>query len=189
MRPPVLVGLSLAGSLMLSACASDPVPQGLPPVTSAPTATAIPTPSSTPTPAPATTPSPPPQTMDADGASAFARFYYDVYNAALASGDVGQLASISDSSCITCLAQRDTLTRYAESRTRTDGRRVTVQEAIAPGGEDSMPLVTVVLTTAAGKRVDAEGTVEQFPEQLAKVTMQLSWQTDSWRVFRIFFDE
>lgn len=81
---------AVVAGLALVACSSDPEPDPLPPVpTSSPSPVVLPLPSE----AAAATP---------QGAAAFARYYFDLINQGLTSGNASQARAVSDSGCGGC---------------------------------------------------------------------------------------
>jgi hypothetical protein len=185
MRRSGLATVLLASGLVLAGC-SDEEPQP-PPKTSGNSPTAVTT-SAAPVAAPTL---PTAATADPEGAEAFVRYFWDVFNYTYASGDTQLLRSISDKSCKFCADVAGDVDRLTREGGRTEGSRITVREAIAPPERATDGLiVSSVVSQSAGRTLAADGSVlsqgASMPNSLAKVLVIYGTQ---WRVVGVEVEE
>lgn len=97
----------------------------------------------------------------AQGASAFARFYFqDVVNGAYASGVTGPVAALSDDECNSCKNIIGDVERLTAAGSKVEGRRFNVQFAeTAPPGPDGKFIVDVRYAADRYLEVDSQGSV------------------------------
>ena len=132
----------------LASCSADAEqPRTLPPAPSAsPSAAAV-------------LPVPPEATPEtAQGAAAFARFWLEVVEAALATGDSTQLRELSDDGCGGCNNLIDAA-EGGEPGETIRGAEFTVAFAEAPPLEEGETIVTLRYSRAEGELVGPDGTV------------------------------
>jgi Family of unknown function (DUF6318) len=136
------------------------------------------------------TPSPPAlpkaaTALDAQGASAFARYWFDVVNYTYHSGDTHLIRSLSTAECQFCASfVRDTEKATAQGR-RTVGADVSVIAAVVPPpSSNDLFQVQALVDQAAGTEVDAVGNVitSLSPNSKARIDVFLRRDTTSWRV-------
>jgi hypothetical protein len=145
MRRSGLATVLLASGLVLAGC-SDEEPQP-PPKTSGNSPTAVTT-SAAPVAAPTL---PTAATADPEGAEAFVRYFWDVFNYTYASGDTQLLRSISDKSCKFCADVAGDVDRLTREGGRTEGARVTVHGVLAvPPDVPAGAVVTSIISQEAG---------------------------------------
>lgn len=181
----LVYGLLLA--VTLAACSSDPEPVTLPPVISqgSPSLVGTPTPTTSPVADIASSIARPQDQRTPDGASAFVRYYFAVYDASAASGSVSTLVSISDPTCKTCALYVKRVDSVREAGGTQRGAATTVVEALTPGSQLDYPLVDVRVTTAAGRIEFTNGSSQELPAAANNFDMQLMWANDRWIAFRI----
>ena len=105
------------------------------------------------------TPSAPAFPKTREGAAAFAHLYFDVSNAATASGQTEALSSLALSSCQTCKRYRAYVQRAYAAGGRIEGGDLVVVSSVAPPFTDDMVTVTVVGDQRSGELVDTQGRV------------------------------
>jgi hypothetical protein len=155
----------------LAGCGSEAEPQPLPPVASG-----------SPSPA-AALPVPPEATPEsAEGAAAFARYWIQVLEQALATGDATHLRTLSDSGCGGCNNLIGAVESGAPGETIRGGR-FTVEFAEAPSLENGETIVTLRYSRAAGELIGPDGTATPVqPEGPVDAEMRISRQGETWVV-------
>jgi hypothetical protein len=155
----------------LAGCSSDPEPQPLPPIgTSSPSPVALPLPSE----AAAETP---------EGAAAFARYWMQVLETALAKGDATQLRRLSDEGCGGCNNLIGAV-EGGEPGETIRGAELVVQFTEAPPVENGETIVTLRYTRQAGELVAADGSTATpiAPEGPIDAEMRVRRAGTSWIV-------
>lgn len=174
------VGVAV-GAVVLAGCASEPEATGttLPPVTSTPSPTA------------AEAPELPPETegVDADAATAFARYYLEtVVNDAYRTGDVSAMAALSDAGCEGCNNLIGQIRGYKERQQLLEGGDLVVLEAAAPADEPGDTVVDMLVRQESARLIAADGSVvDEVPAtepgiaQLRAVSAAGSWKAFGFR--------
>lgn len=163
MRRSGLATVLLASGLVLAGC-SDEEPQP-PPKTSGNSPTAVTT-SAAPVAAPTL---PAAATADPEGAEAFVRYFWDVFNYTYASGDTKLLRSISDKSCKFCASTAADVQEWVSQGSHIEGGRVEVVEVVAPPVDVRKgALVYSVIEQVAGRVVAKDGVVVATGEPIPR---------------------
>ena len=132
-------------------------------------------------------PSVPPEASaeTAQGAAAFARFYFqDVVNGAYVSGVTNPVAALSDDACNSCKNIIGDVERLAAAGRKVEGRRFNVQFAeAAPPGPDGKFIVDVRYTADRYLEVDTQGSVvRDVAAQVKDAQVLLIRDTGGWLI-------
>lgn len=188
----------LVASVVLSACGgAGPAGQALPTSDSGasaePSSTASARPSaprdSSPSPTPPASSSRPSaaEEKSKEGAQAFARYYLDVYNSALANGAVDVLAGLGTEGCETCSAFVSRIRKAYDAGGSIQGGRVKVLASSASEPLNGLP-IAVEMKVSIGKErdLDREGnTTAQFPGEIATIVFLPRWERDAWSIDKL----
>jgi len=185
-----MVAAVLASTTALVACSGGGTPSP-PSLGTSPSATGSPSTTATgPSPSTSGTPSPPAlpaaaQAMDAKGAGAFARYWFDVVNYTYHSGDTTLIRSLATSECQFCASfVRDTEKAKTQGR-RTVGADVSVIAAVVPPqSSNGLFQVQALVNQAAGTEIDSLGNVvaSLSPNARARIDVFLRRDKTNWRV-------
>jgi hypothetical protein len=176
------VGLVLSGLLLCTGCFGGSTP---PPATTTTAAVTSPTPSQTTPP-----PTLPPDATKAtpDGAVAFFRYFWDVYNYSYSALDTTELRRISESTCKFCLDSANAIDARKREGGHYVGGTVTVTTAVAaPGDVQVGLLVNSVVDQAMSSAVSAGGTiVSSSPAETGlRVDAAVLWKQATWRMLGV----
>lgn len=117
------------------------------------------------------------------GLQAFARYYIDVYNYALRTGETTLLESLATDDCDTCAAYVKQVRDAYAGGGRIDGGTVKVLNSGAPPLIDGMDSrVDLKIDVAKERDLDAHGAViKQFPgEKSSSVVLYPKWRAGRW---------
>lgn len=147
LRAVAVVALTVA----LAGCTSEAkAPSTLPSLNSEPSAAS---PSVSPTaPTPVAAP-------DAEGASAFGRYFYEQIEASFAKRDPSLVSALSSKDCAICKRYVDSVTALRDNDEHVDDYDITVLSSAAPATSGDVARVTVVYNDSASTRKDASGRV------------------------------
>jgi hypothetical protein len=172
----------LSGLLLCTGCfgGSSPSPA---PTTTAPATSATPSPTTPqPTlPSGATKPT-------TDGAVAFYRYFWDVYNYSYSALETTQLRRISESTCKFCLASANAIDARKREGGHYVGGTVTVTTAVAaPGNAQTGLLVNSVVDQAMSTVVDPNGAImSSSPAETGlRVDAAVVWTQAAWHMLGV----
>jgi hypothetical protein len=117
------------------------------------------------------------------GLQAFARYYIDVYNYALGTGDTDLLESLATDACSTCAAYVKQVQDAYAAGGRIDGGYVKVLSSGAPPLIEGMESrVDLKIDIAKERDLDSRGTlVKTFPgEKASFVVLYPRWRSGRW---------
>lgn len=156
----------------LVGCSDDPEPRTLPPV-----ASVSPSPSVVAMPAEAAAETP-------EGAAAFARYWIEVLEGALATGDAAHLRRLSDEGCSSCSNLIGAVEDVDTQGQLVRDAQFTVDFAESPPIEAGEVVVELRYRRGAGELLDAEGEVVASiaPEGPITAQMRLERRGPSWVV-------
>jgi len=175
--------VAVAGSL--AACSDDD-----PPPPPASTATAPPSTSAAPS-ASATLPTAPEAKPTPEGAEAFVRYFWDVYNYAYQTLDTAPLAAISGSACKFCSSTEREVANLKAARKRVVGGEIRLGTVAAPPGDLTKGvIVTMVLNQESGQTLNEDGTPSSSLRAVHNMRSEvaLRWHS-SWSVYGVANDE
>lgn len=179
---------ALAVAAALLAGCSDESANGSP--DPLPTSTPV-SPSVSDTPSEPAEPTPPAamERDDAEGAKAFAGYYWEVVNYAQATGDTKLLRALEMPGCVACRGGRESIEKVYAAGGRITGSQYApvVKTATAIGRADTKKLlgfdVSVSLRYTAGSRLDSQGQTTRS-QKAGRTSMTMSVYSDSpgWRL-------
>lgn len=178
-------GVVAAGLLLCTGCwggsADTPAPSTPAAPTGSPSASTSPAPVAPTLPAAAKQPTP-------EGAVAFFRYFWDVYNYSYAALDTKELRRISESSCKFCLDSANSI----EGRKREGGYYVggivSVSTAVAAPDNPKIGLiVNSIIDQTASRTVTADGVTEQsVPASTGmRIDSAVQWKGEQWRMLTV----
>ncbi|MDQ3610347.1 MAG: DUF6318 family protein [Actinomycetota bacterium] len=147
-------------------------------------------------PAPSVSPSPPLPSFPleamnetSEGASAFARYYFDLLNQAYAGADATVVQRVTASGCGGCDALIAVIQRLKEDRQRSVGGEYRILSAIAPAVIDGDVIVDVSYDRSAGQIVNEKNVIVESGAPVPRTDAQLrlirrdgSWLVQGFRV-------
>lgn len=174
-RGGVMAGL-VALSLGVAGCSTEAGPQPLPPVPSV-------------SPAPSEMPIPPEAMAETpQGASAFARYFFDIVNQAYASGDASTVTALSASECESCKNIAADVRRLGAAKLMVDGSRFKVAFAeAAPAEADGSIIVDFRFSSDPYVERAKDGSaVREEPAQVdVDAQVKLRRRGSAWEVYAI----
>lgn len=156
----------------LVGCSDDPEPRTLPPITSA-------------SPSPMVVPLPPEAAAETpEGAAAFARYWFEALEAALATGDVSQLRGLSGQACSSCTNLIGAAEDVAAQGQSIQGAGFSVDFAEAPPVEHGVVVVELRYRRDGGRLLNSHGEVvsQIAAEGPINAQMRLTRRGESWIV-------
>jgi len=121
--------------------------------------------------------------MDAAGAAAFVRHWFDLVNYAYATGNTEPVVAVSTPKCESCSNTVATIDDQYSNGGRIEGGQITVVGAESPAPEPNRPvLVTTVYSQAPLASVTAGGetSTESPAEENETVGFFIEWSDDAW---------
>jgi hypothetical protein len=118
-----------------------------------------------------------------EGAEAFARYYFAVYNHAFLTADPSLLKELSDGQCIFCNSTISAVQDIHDQNEHVIGGRITVTSAVAAEGiPTDRIVVNLRLDQDAGQTLSRTGVVDDTtPAQKGfRVDLAVRWITDRW---------
>lgn len=161
-----------AVAALLVGCSSEPEPEPLPPVpTTSPTPVALPLPSA----AAAATP---------QGAAAFARYYFDLINQGLTSGDGAAVRAVSDPGCGGCRNLIGAMEQEPTPGERIEGGLFEIVSAESPPLEEGAVIVSLQYRVTEVRVLNDAGAVLRTTpaEGPSNGQLRLKRQGSSWIV-------
>lgn len=123
----------------------------------------------------------------AEGAEAFVRYFWDVYDYSYLILDEKPLDQVSQSECKFCSSAISEIKSFRSASTRKQGAGVSIVAVTSPPVEDPQRLIVIaIINQAAGQTISSTGSVLDIPEiENARAAVALEWNDGSWIVHGI----
>jgi Family of unknown function (DUF6318) len=179
----LMVGLATALGL-LTGCDKDKPPT--PPTTTAPSPT-------TASPAPTVTPPAAPKAeRSADGAEAFVRYFWEVYNYSYATDQTKEFEQIISPNCSFCKATTSAIRSLNRDGNRIEGSEIELTATVAPPSNPKLGLiVATVINERPGRTVRNDGSTVAKTSGVRNMKSEIAvdWDGDEWIVRDVANDE